>query len=265
MTNHPHHTPRISAQDSVSAALLSPPALREKTSSTVLQALPAYAQLAAIIVNERPLGVVLRRVVELAARLVPGADDVSITLIDHGRPRSVAFTGQLAAALDERQYADGFGPCMDAALTGQTITIEDTALDRHYPEFSRQARRHGIHHTLSLALPALQDTAGALNIYGAAEAGPFDQDTLDIAATFASYAAIGLLNAALYAGALDEIAHLRQAMASRAGIEQAKGILMGDRHCTPDQAFDVLRDTAARTHRKLRDVAQTILDSASHH
>jgi GAF domain-containing protein len=220
----------------------------------------AYAQLAALVMNEQSLGQVLQKVALLARDTIPGAGDVSVTLIEGGRPRSVAFTGDLAAVLDERQYEDGFGPCVDAARTGRMITIEDTADCAAYPEFAAQSRRKGVNHTLSLSIPTHQRITAGLNIYGTGPAGPFDRGAQDIATTFAGYAAIALLNAALYAAALAETAQLRQAMASRASIEQAKGILMRDRRCSAGEAFTVLRDISAVTNRKLRDVAQSFID-----
>lgn len=60
-----------------------------------------------------------------------------------------------------------------------------------------------------------------------------------------------------------EVAQLRAAMASRAAIEQAKGILMLLTGCTDEVAFDLLSHISGHTHRKLRDVAQAITASAS--
>ena len=60
-----------------------------------------------------------------------------------------------------------------------------------------------------------------------------------------------------------EVAQLRAAMASRATIEQAKGILMLLTGCTDQAAFDLLAHISGHTHRKLRDVAQVITSSAS--
>jgi AmiR/NasT family two-component response regulator len=51
-------------------------------------------------------------------------------------------------------------------------------------------------------------------------------------------------------------------MISRAGIEQAKGIIMRDRRCTADEAFLLLRNLSAVTNRKLRDVAQALIEDA---
>jgi hypothetical protein len=60
-----------------------------------------------------------------------------------------------------------------------------------------------------------------------------------------------------------EVSQLRTAMASRAGIEQAKGILMLLTSCGEQVAFDLLTHISSHTHRKVRDVAQAITDSAA--
>ena len=51
-------------------------------------------------------------------------------------------------------------------------------------------------------------------------------------------------------------------MDNRAVIEQAKGIIMGDRRCTPDQAFAILAKLSQDTNRKLRDVASALVENA---
>lgn len=62
-----------------------------------------------------------------------------------------------------------------------------------------------------------------------------------------------------------EIAQLRTAMASRAVIEQAKGILMLLTHCGEQAAFDLLAHMSSHTHRKVRDVAAALTGSAAGH
>ena len=52
-----------------------------------------------------------------------------------------------------------------------------------------------------------------------------------------------------------EVAQLRTAMASRAVIEQAKGVLMLLTGCTDQVAFDLLTHISSHTHRKVREVA----------
>ncbi|GAA4742960.1 PAS and ANTAR domain-containing protein [Modestobacter marinus] len=60
-----------------------------------------------------------------------------------------------------------------------------------------------------------------------------------------------------------EVEQLRSAMASRAAIEQAKGVLMLLMSCGDQVAFDLLAHISSHTHRKVRDVAVAIVDSAS--
>jgi GAF domain-containing protein len=221
-----------------------------------------HAELSAIALGSQPLGATLRRIAELAVKTIPGADDASVTLIERGKPKTVAFSGQLAVTLDERQYELGFGPCLDAALSAQTILLDTHDEQESYTEFCRQARRQGIRHVLAVGMATFQHTSGALNIYGSGSLRAFDSQVREAAAAFAGYAAVTLFNAALYAGALDEVAQMQQAMASRASIEQAKGIIMAQQHCTADEAFRILIDTSSRSNRKLRDVAQTVIDEA---
>jgi hypothetical protein len=60
-----------------------------------------------------------------------------------------------------------------------------------------------------------------------------------------------------------EVDQLRAAMASRAAIEQAKGILMLLTSCGDQVAFDLLAHISSHTHRKVREVAQVITASAT--
>jgi GAF domain-containing protein len=223
-----------------------------------------YRELAGIVIAEQPLGITLARIADSVRRGLDGADDVSVTLIQSGRARTVAFAGdsRLAASLDERQYADGFGPCLDAAATGRTISIDDTSDCAIYPEFAGRAHREGVGHTLSVGLPTLQAVSGALNIYGYFGSAGFTAEARTVAAGFAGYAAVALTNAALFAGAIAEVAQMQQAMASRAVIEQAKGMLMRDRGCDEEEAFAVLRELSMTGNRKLRDVAVAVVEAA---
>jgi ANTAR domain len=60
-----------------------------------------------------------------------------------------------------------------------------------------------------------------------------------------------------------EVAQLRTAMLSRAVIEQAKGVLMLLTGCGDQVAFDLLTHISSHTHRKVRDIAQELVGSAT--
>jgi AmiR/NasT family two-component response regulator len=51
-------------------------------------------------------------------------------------------------------------------------------------------------------------------------------------------------------------------MESRAVIEQAKGVLIAQRHVDADRAFEVLRDASQCYNRELRDIAAGIVEFA---
>ena len=59
-----------------------------------------------------------------------------------------------------------------------------------------------------------------------------------------------------------EVAQLRQALANRVWIEQAKGVLAATRGVGPDQAFQQLRHQARSSSRKLADLAREVVQAA---
>jgi anti-anti-sigma regulatory factor len=62
-----------------------------------------------------------------------------------------------------------------------------------------------------------------------------------------------------------EVEQLRQAIASRPVIDQARGILMATHGCTSDEAWHVLREASQLSNTKLRDVAAAVTASAESH
>jgi GAF domain-containing protein len=134
--------------------------------------------------------------------------------------------------------------------------------ENRWPDWTPRALEAGVNSTLSIGLPIDQQVSGALNIY-ATEPEAFDDEAVGVAQTFARYAAVALANAHLYDATTTLAEHMRIAMESRAVIEQAKGIIMGDRRCTADEAFRILAKLSQETNRKLRDVAGAIVAQAA--
>ncbi|ANH91388.1 hypothetical protein A8713_09515 [Streptomyces sp. SAT1] len=59
-----------------------------------------------------------------------------------------------------------------------------------------------------------------------------------------------------------EVEQLRRAIDSRPVIDQARGILMAAHACTPQQAWDILREASQRSNTKLRTVASAVTAGA---
>ena len=222
----------------------------------------AVARLGAILLGEQTLTETLRQIAELARETVPGVDEASITLVDGERPATVVFTGPVAVELDERQYESAKGPCLDAAVAGELIVVDTDSDDPVYTEFEDSARRVGIRHTIAVGLPVQGRLVGALNLYARAETA-YEPSAIELAETFAGCAAVVVANAALQHRTADLAAHLRRALESRAVIEQAKGIVMARLHVDGDEAFKHLARMSQRSNRKLRDVAQDLVERTS--
>ncbi|WP_127783606.1 GAF and ANTAR domain-containing protein [Rhodococcus sp. X156] len=221
----------------------------------------AIHELTRIVVGEKPLDEVFAQVVQLARREIPGADEVSVTMVDGSGATTPAATGELACTLDEQQYSTGQGPCLQAATTGETLHIPDMQAEQRWPEYTPFAARNGGLSSLSVPLPVQDTTVGALNIY-ARVVDAFDEHSRELAEHFAGYAAVTVRNASLYTATTNLAEQMQAAMESRAVIEQAKGIIMGERRCSPDEAFRLLSKVSQDANRKLRDVATAFVAQA---
>src|SRR6478609_11113228 len=136
----------------------------ERQQRTELQ--DALASLASIVVGDAPLHDVLSRVADIACDLVPGAETVSVTLLDDdGGAHSEAYTDPFALALDQSQYSTGEGPCLHAANTRTVVIIDDMATEKRWPDYCPKAAAKGAGSSLSIGFPQRRSLAGALNIY----------------------------------------------------------------------------------------------------
>ncbi|MBM7494404.1 GAF domain-containing protein [Micromonospora luteifusca] len=222
----------------------------------------AFAELGRIKLGEVGLDDVLQRVAELAKRVLPVPVEVSVTLVRGGIGHTAAFTDDLALEMDERQYAQGAGPCLDAATSGDVLSVPDLAADDRWPDWAERGHKAGVGSSVSVGLPIQEAVVGGLNVY-ARIPHAFDDDAITVLETFAAYAAVALANAQLYDSTASLARQMQEAMASRAVIEQAKGIIMGERRCTPTEAFNILAKVSQDSNRKVRDVAQALVDRAA--
>src|SRR4051812_34127688 len=149
----------------------------------------AFAELGRIKLADTDLAGVLDTVASLAKRTIPGAAEVSVTLVHGQGSDTAAFTGDLALMCDERQYELGHGPCMDAANAGTTLTVPDLTGEQRWPDYTRLALAAGVHSSVSIGLPADEYGTGALNVY-ATKPQAFDDVAVELAQTFAGYAAV---------------------------------------------------------------------------
>jgi hypothetical protein len=111
-----------------------------------------YASLSKLVYADRPLADTLERVSVLASQALNEAPEVSLTLLEGERAWTAASSGPVALQLDEQQYDIGSGPCLDAALYGETVKVTMNSPDQPYPDFRQAAQREGVTHTMSIGL-----------------------------------------------------------------------------------------------------------------
>lgn len=222
----------------------------------------AIRHLSQLILREETLDTTLLRIVELADRAIPDTIGVSITLKDKGKPFTAAATSPAVQAIDEQEYAVDEGPCISAMETGEIHRLPDVDHEERWPKFTEVCRREGLGSTFGVPLRVGDEVYGAMNVY-AAVPHAFKEEHEQAAQLLADQAGVALANSRTYDECSAKISQLEQALESRIVIEQAKGVIMARERCAADTAFAALRTRSQRQNRKLRDIAEEVVASAT--
>jgi ANTAR domain/GAF domain len=229
-------------------------------------ALESLEQLWDGLAAEEPLSASLQRLVDAALKVVPGADAVSVTVTIHSgtEPKTAAASHEWAVLVDKNQYEAGDGPCLEAARIREPVLVAGKEAFAKWPQFAGDAARYGVRAYLStpLAVTGAPNGAliGALNVYG------FEQDAFDrldeaLLRLVTTTATGTISNSQRYIQMRAVADNMRIAMASRAEIEQAKGVLMAVHGVTSEEAFDRLVKQSQHSNTKLITVARELLSS----
>ena len=220
--------------------------------------------------------------VELTDTMVAGFDvidflhvltDRSVQLLDvsaagllladpRGELRVVAASSEAARLLELFQIQNDQGPCLDCFRSGQPVTAADLAVAaRRWPRFAPAARQAGFAAVQALPMRLREQVIGALNLFRVGP-GAFAPADIRVGQALADVATISLLHerSMRHSDTLTE--QLQAALNSRVIIEQAKGKLAERLGVDMDQAFNLLRDRARTSNRRLSDLAQAFVNGA---
>lgn len=203
----------------------------------------------------------LHRLVATCRDAIPACSDASITMQRDKGPMTAAASSETAYRIDQWEYASGCGPCIDALRDGREHYLPDVDSAGPYDGFAAVLAEAGVRSVLGVPLVIAGEVLGALNVYAAQERAFDDETTRAVARHVAAQAATTLHNLRVYDASRTLAQQLEEALESRAVIEQAKGVLMGQRDCSADDAFEMLRRASQRENVKLREVAQRIVTS----
>ncbi len=210
------------------------------------------------VTDEHELLEFLQRTVNLATTVIGAADGAGVTANVGGAPFTAVSTHDRVQVVDQAQYVAADGPCLHAMRTGTVVHADLDTVRRRWPQFAPAAEDSGVQEFLAAPLGDNDGYLGALNLYSTHGAG-FTPDDGVLLRLLVNNATRSVQDYARLRSAHDLAAQLREAMASRAPIEQAKGILMAAHGLDADAAFNLLRTHSQNTNTKLHDLARTFL------
>jgi GAF domain-containing protein len=200
----------------------------------------------------------LQRIVALAELAVDGCEAAGILLFDSGTMTTAAASSPLVIEIDQMQVDANEGPCLAAAIQGTTFYAHDLIDDPRWPTFAAAATAAGIRTVL--AYPLGVDRPSALNLYAPLPAA-FGATDRAQGLLFATLARLALDSARERAADANKAQNLTEALRTRELIGQAQGILIERDRITADQAFEVLRRASQNMNIKLREVAETLVET----
>jgi GAF domain-containing protein len=199
-----------------------------------------------------------------AVEQTPGVEACGLTVEHAGSGRTVTYTGDLAARGDERQYELDDGPCLEAMRSGRVIAVDDMAEEVRWGDYPRRAVEAGVRSSLSLPLAVGERGRGALNLYSSRPQAFTDTDE-GLARVWAGQASGALAVAWRMAEREDTVEQLNRGLVTRQVIGQAVGLMMAQRRCTAEEAFDLLKAASQRENEKLRDIAARMIAGHEEH
>jgi GAF domain-containing protein len=222
--------------------------------------------LAGIVAGARGVMDLLRDVAEFAAHAIPGADGVSIALVDpqHGisSVQTWAATEVLVHEIDTVQYHELHeGPCISCMHTRRPTVSGSLGSDSRWPHFGGRVARMRMHSALALPLIVDEQVIGSINAYAKAR-DAFAEHAVQLGSQFARPAAVSVYNAQLLASAHERTLRLQRALESRAVIDQAIGIIRSRSGGSADEAFERLTQISQSENIKLYAVAERLVDEA---
>jgi GAF domain-containing protein len=224
---------------------------------------------AGLVAGGRGVVDLLTDVAQFAAQAIPGVDGAGVALLrdDDGARhlQSCAATADFISEIDTVQYEElKQGPCVTCMQSGRAVVSGSLGSDNRWPRFGGRVARMGVHSALSLPLVVGDHVIGAINAY-ARSRDAFGEHAVALGTQFAGPAAASVYNGQLLDRARERTRQLQRALANRAVIDQAIGIIRSRSGVDSAVAFDRLVRISQTENVKLHIVAERMVDEAVQH
>jgi GAF domain-containing protein len=198
---------------------------------------------------------------EVCARLLDVAAAGLLLADAAGRLHLLAATSEEARRVEVFQLQREEGPCLDCYHSGRPVTITNlAAVAKRWPRFVQAATDAGFVSVHAIPMRLQGGVLGALGLFGPAEGALNDSD-LALARAFAHVASIAIAQQHRSSSRSKLLPDLQAAVASRATLEMAKGIVAADYTVDMQTAFTYLRRYAHASQQPLSQLARRLVDA----
>jgi GAF domain-containing protein len=201
---------------------------------------------------------VLYELTEHAVEVLAGTS-AGVSLADgDGVLKFVTGSTAGAAELERVQQESQQGPCHEAFATATPVVVNNISETDRWPLYRSKAHEVGLMAVVGIPMATGDRHLGAIDIYQD-EPRNWTSEDITAARVLADMATSYVVHASELAQAQRINEQLQQALTSRVVIEQAKGLIAGERSVSVDEAFELLRKHARRNGASLSSIADAVV------
>jgi GAF domain-containing protein len=189
-------------------------------------------------------------------------DGAGLMLADvHHHLLNAVVSDERMGHLEELQVRHQEGPCIDAFEDKELVRAEDLTQEQRWPSFCMHAVARGIGAVLASPIPYNQDAVGVVAV-ASEHRRPWSAEAELALLAFTDLAALLIASTLMGEQQTELAAQLQAALNTRAIIEQAKGVLIGQQGVTAHAAYVQLRARARTERRKLALISADVVRQA---
>jgi GAF domain-containing protein len=223
------------------------------------QLLETFVALADSLVDDFDVVDVLQRLVDDCTSLFDASAAGILLLSPSNQLEVIVSTSERSELVELMQLRVGAGPCVEAATTGEVVSVDDIdQIADRWPAFAADARASGFSSIHAIPLRLRDSTLGSLNLLRDGP-GPLNPADAAAARALADIATISILQQRLVEESALAQSQLQRALDSRVVIEQAKGYLAQRQDIDMEEAFTRIRTHARSTQTRIGVVAADIV------
>jgi hypothetical protein len=216
--------------------------------------------LAELELSGQTLDDILGHVGRLGVASLAGWDAAATSLAEKDRIATYGANDPRIDPVDQNQYDNNAGPCVDAAKAGEIQYFDGTDFKPEWRQFAEAAAQADVYSVLSFPLKLRDEVIGAINFYSG-ERDALRPGQREEGSVFAAHAAVAIANAKELGSKEALVGQLEEGLQTRTVIGQATGLLMAQEGLTSEEAFQKLVKVSQTSNVKLREIAQRYVES----